>query len=315
MRRFLVRRAVFAAFTLWGVTIIVFILSRLGPDPLLMFVRDSSYGLSEETAAALRSKWGLDRPLVFQYGIWLGRVARGDLGESISSGRKVTTTIRETIGNTVQLGVAAWIVATVAGVPLGVLSAVKRGGVWDYLGRTIALLGQATPPFWLALLAILVFAIGLGWLPVATKLTEGSIWAQARYFVLPTVVLAFHPMATYLRLTRSAMLEVLDSEYVKLARAKGVNRPKVIWKHAFRNALIQPVTTSALVFASFITGAIFVESVFAWPGLGRLAARATFDNDFPVIAGVVLLFGWIYLVLNFLADMSYVIIDPRIRLD
>ena len=315
MRRFLLRRAAFAAVTLWGVTVIVFALSRLGPDPLLMFVRDSAYGISEETTAAIRHKWALDRPIVVQYTVWLGRVVRGDLGESIASGRKVTLTIRETVTNTVQLGVCAWLVATFTGVPLGVLSAVRRGGVWDYLGRMIALLGQATPPFWLALLAILVFAVWLGWLPVATKLRGGSVLAQARYFVLPTVVLAFGPMATYLRLTRSSMLEVLDSEYVKLARAKGVKAGKVIWKHAFRNALIQPVTTSALIFASFITGAIFVESIFAWPGLGRLAARATFDNDFPVIAGVVLLFGAIYLVLNFLADLSYAVVDPRIRLD
>ncbi len=315
MRRFLLRRAVFAAVTLWGVTVIVFALSRLGPDPLLMFVRDSAYGISEETSAAIRHKWALDRPIVIQYTVWLGRVARGDLGESIASGRKVTLTIRETVTNTVQLGICAWLVATFTGVPLGVLSAVRRGGVWDYLGRTIALLGQATPPFWLALLAILVFAVWLGWLPVATKLRGGSLWAQARYFILPTVVLAFGPMATYLRLTRSSMLEVLDTEYVKLARAKGVKAGRVIWTHAFRNALIQPVTTSALIFASFITGAIFVESIFAWPGLGRLAARATFDNDFPVIAGVVLLFGAIYLVLNFLADLSYAVIDPRIRLD
>lgn len=315
MRRFLVRRGVFAVFTLWGVTIIVFGLSRLGPDPLLMFVRESSYGLSEETATALREKWGLDRPLAVQYLIWLGRVAQGDLGESISSGRKVTTTIRETVGNTLQLGVGVWLLATVTGIPLGVLSAVRRGSTADYAGRTVALLGQATPPFWLALLAILIFAIAFGWLPVATKLREGPVWEQARYFILPTVVLAFHPMATYLRLTRSAMLEVLDSEYIKLARAKGVKAPKVLWKHAFRNTLIQPVTTSALIFASFITGAIFVETVFAWPGLGRLAARVTFDNDFPVLVGVVLLFGVIYLVLNFLADVSYVVIDPRIRLD
>lgn len=315
MRSFLIRRAAFAVLTLWGITIIVFGLSRLGPDPLLMFVRDSAYGLSEETATAIRSKWGLDRPVVVQYWIWLRRVVQGDLGESIASGRKVTTTIRETIGNTVQLGVAAWILATLVGVPLGVLSAIKRGSAWDYIGRTIALLGQATPPFWLALLAILVFAVGLGWLPVATKMRGGPLTDQASHFVLPTIVLAFGPMATYLRLTRSAMLEILDSEYVKLARGKGVPSRSVIWKHAFRNALIQPVTTSALIFASFITGAIFVESIFAWPGLGRLAARATFDNDFPVIAGAVLLFGVIYLALNFLADASYALIDPRIRLD
>lgn len=315
MRKFLIRRAFFTIFTLWGITVMVFGLSRLGPDPLLMFVRGSSYGLSEETAAAIREKWALDRPLIVQYGVWLGKVSRGDMGESIASGRKVTKIIGETVGNTVQLGVAAWIFATVVGIPLGVLSAVKRGSFLDYGSRSLALLGQATPPFWLALVTILIFSVRLGWLPAATKLPDGSFWDQASHFILPMAVLGFGPLALYLRLTRSAMLEVLDSEYVKLARAKGVSPIVVTWKHAFRNALIQPVTTAALVFASFITGAVFVESVFAWPGLGRLAANATFDNDFPVIAGVVLLFGVMYLALNFLADISYVIIDPRIRLD
>ena len=315
MRKFLIRRAFFTIFTLWGITVMVFGLSRLGPDPLLMFVRGSSYGLSEETAAAIREKWALDRPLIVQYGVWLGKVFRGDMGESIASGRRVTKIIGETYGNTLQLGVVAWIFATVVGIPLGVLSAVKRGSFLDYGSRSLALLGQATPPFWLALVTILIFSVRLGWLPAATKLPDGSFWDQASHFILPAAVLGFGPLALYLRLTRSAMLEVLDSEYVKLARGKGVSPIVVIWKHAFRNALIQPVTTAALVFASFITGAVFVESVFAWPGLGRLAANATFDNDFPVIAGVVLLFGVMYLALNFLADISYVIIDPRIRLD
>ena len=161
MRKFLIRRAIFSVFTLWGITVIVFALSRLGPDPLLMFIRGSSYGLSEETAAAIRQKWALDRSIVVQYGVWLGKVVRGDMGESIATGRKVTKIIGETYGNTMQLGGAAWILATVVGIPLGVLSAVKRGSFLDYAGRILALLGQATPPFWLALVTILIFAVCL----------------------------------------------------------------------------------------------------------------------------------------------------------
>ena len=312
MRDFLIRRALLAVVTLWGVTMLVFILSRLGPDPLLVFIRAESYGLNEETVQKLKVKWGLDRPLIVQYGIWVGRIVRGDLGRSIGADRPVTRIIGEKMPATLQLGVVAWFVSTVVGIPLGVLSAVKRGSVWDYFGRFIALIGQATPAFWLAIVMILIFAVWLDVLPIASK-TGGSLLNQARYFVLPVAVLAFDPWATYLRLTRSSMLEVLDSEYVKLGRAKGVGRWKIIWKHALRNALIQPITTSALVFAAFITGAVFVETIFAWPGLGRLAVQSSLDNDFPVLAGVTLVFGAMYVGLNFLADMAYVIIDPRIK--
>ena len=313
MRRFLIRRAIFAVLTLWGVTIVVFILSRLGPDPLLMFVRDEAYGVNEETVAKLRAKWGLDRPVVVQYTVWVGYALRGDLGKSIGAERAVTKIIWEKLGATMQLGAVAFVLAVLVGIPLGVLSAVRRGSGWDYMGRIIALIGQATPAFWLAIVMILIFAVKLDILPSATRVTDGSLWDQGKHFILPAFVLAFDPWAIYLRLTRSSMLEVLDSEYVKLGRAKGVGAWKIIWKHALRNALIQPLTTSALVFASFITGALFVETVFAWPGIGRLAVEATFNNDFPVLAGVVLLFGVIYISLNFLADVAYVVVDPRIR--
>ncbi len=312
MRTFLIRRALLALVTLWGVTIVVFILSRLGPDPLLIFVRSETYGLNEETIQRLKQKWGLDRPLIVQYGIWLGRMARGDFGRSIGADRSVSKIVLEKLPATLQLGIAAWIFSTAVGIPLGVLSAVRRGTLWDYFGRFIALIGQATPAFWLAIVLILIFSVWLDLLPTASKGT-GSLWNQAKYFVLPTAVLAFDPWATYLRLTRSSMLEVLDSEYVRLGRAKGVTGWKIIWKHALRNALIQPITTSALVFAAFITGAVFVETIFAWPGLGRLAVQSSLDNDFPVLAAVALMFGVIYVGLNLLADMAYAVIDPRIR--
>ena len=312
MQKFLLRRAFLALVTLWGVTVVVFVLSRLGPDPLLVFVQAESYGLNEETIAKLRAKWGLDRPLIVQYSIWVGRVLRGDLGRSVGGNRPVTKIIGEKMPATLQLGVVAWVFSTVVGIPLGVLSAVKRATVWDYFGRFIALIGQATPQFWLALVLILIFAVQLDVLPSATK-GSGSVWSQARYFVLPAAVLAFDPWATYLRLTRSSMLEVMDSEYIRLARGKGVAGWRIVWIHGLRNALIQPITTSALVFASFIHGAVFVETIFAWPGLGRLAVESSLNNDFPVLAGVVLLFGVMYVGMNFMADLAYAVIDPRIR--
>ena len=294
----------------------VFGLSRLGPDPLLIYVRDDSYGISEETLQKLRLKWGLDRPFHIQYLKWMGALARGDMGQSIAAQRPVTTMIAERMPNTLQLAGVAWILASIPGVALGVLSAVKRSSIWDYGARTIALAGQATPAFWLAILMILVFAVKLDWLPAATKATPTDTFkVQFAHFVMPALVLAFDPWASYLRLTRSSMLEVLDSEFVKLARAKGATSRVVIWKHAFRNALIQPLTVSALVLASFITGSVFVEAVFAWPGIGRLAVQSSLDNDFPVLAGVVLIFGSAYVFMNFLADVAYAVIDPRIRYD
>ncbi len=316
MKKFLIRRAIFALLTLWGITFVVFGLSRLGPDPLLIYVRDDSYGISEETLERLRTKWGLDRPFHVQYLRWMGAILKGDMGQSIAAQRPVTTMIGERLPNTLQLAAVAWLFASIPGVGLGVLSAVKRGSSWDYATRFVALIGQATPAFWLAILMILVFAVRLDWLPPATKATSiDSFRTQAAHFVMPALVLGFDPWASYLRLTRSSMLEVLDSEFVKLARAKGVSGTAVIWKHALRNALIQPLTVSALVLAAFITGSVFVEAVFAWPGIGRLAVQASLDNDFPVLAGVVLLFGSAYVFLNFIADVLYAIIDPRIRYD
>ena len=294
----------------------VFGLSRLGPDPLLIYVRDDSYGISEETLLKLRAKWGLDRPFHIQYLKWMGAIVRGDLGESIAAQRPVTTMISERMPNTLQLAGVAWILASIPGVALGVLSAIKRASIWDYGARSIALAGQATPAFWLAILMILVFAVRLDWLPAATKAPPTEPFkVQFAHYVMPALILAFDPWASYLRLTRSAMLEILDSEFVKLARAKGATSSVVIWKHAFRNALIQPLTVSALVLASFITGSVFVEAVFAWPGSGRMAVQSSLDNDFPVLAGVVLIFGSAYVVMNFLADVAYALIDPRIRYD
>ncbi|MBT3994321.1 MAG: ABC transporter permease [Chloroflexi bacterium] len=316
MQKFFIRRLIFAILTLWSITFVVFGLSRMGPDPLLIYVRDDSYGISEETLEKLRAKWGLDRPFHIQYLRWMGAITRGDFGESIAAQRPVTKIIAERLPATLQLAIVAWILASIPGVGLGVLSAVKRGSMWDYFTRTLALIGQATPSFWLAILMILLVAVRLEWLPPATKAASTeSFMTQASYFVLPAMVLGFDPWATYLRLTRSSMLEVLDSEFVKLARAKGVSGRGVIWRHALRNALIQPLTVSALVLASFITGSVFVETVFAWPGIGRLAVQASLDNDFPVLAGVVLLFGSAYVFMNFIADVLYAVIDPRIRYD
>ena len=187
------------------------------------------------------------------------------------------------------------------------MSAIKRGSLWDYVGRSWALIGQALPPYWLGVMLVLLFAVMLNWLPSGRK----GDWS---HYVLPTVTLGWGAASGMLRLTRSAMLEVLDSEYIKFARAKGVGMNWIIWKHALKNAVIAPLTYSGLLLAGFLTGTVITETVFSWPGLGRLAVTAVFNNDFPVLTGVVLLVTVVYLTVNLLTDVLYAVIDPRIRL-
>ncbi|MEX0762961.1 MAG: ABC transporter permease [Dehalococcoidia bacterium] len=309
MRKFLLRRLIFTLVSVVGATLIVFVLSRMAGDPMVLYADPEGYGMDAEQIAAIRSSLRLDEPLIIQYVYWFAGLARGDLGRSIVANRPVSQMLWERAGATAQLAIAAWLVATVVGIPLGVLSAVKRGTAWDYIGRTFALFGQATPTFWIGIMGILIFSVYLGWLPSALR-GDGF---RINHFILPTLTVSTAAMAGYLRITRSSMLEVLDSEFVKLARAKGVSRVKVIWKHTFRNALIQPITVSAILFANFITGITVAEVVFAWPGLGSLMLTAVWNNDFPVLTGTVLVFVVIYMALNFVADMLYVVVDPRIR--
>ena len=312
MQRFLIRRFAFILLSAFAVTILVFTLSRTMGDPLLLYAREG-YGRTPEQMEALMRYLGLDRPLIVQYFMWLGNALTGDLGNSLVDRRPVTRLLLERAPATIQLAIAGWVLATIVGIPLGVLSAVKRASVWDYVGRTFALFGQATPAFWFGIVAILIFAVLLGWLPTSTRPTDVPLTTQIKHFVLPTVVLAWGPAAGYLRLTRSAMLEVLDSEYIKLARAKGVGGTAVVWKHAFKNALIPPVTVSVLLLAGYLNGAAVVEIIFAWPGLGRLALTALYNNDFPLLTGSVLLITLLYLAAYFISDVIYVILDPRIR--
>ena len=311
MYRFIVRRLAYMFLTMLVATMLVFSLSRVVGDPRLLYVQEGGYGLSEEAWEALGEKLHLDKPVAVQYLYWLGDAVRGDLGESMLDRKPVTEILLDAVGPTMQLAAFGWIFATVLGVPLGVLSAVKRGSVWDYLGRGVALMGQTLPVFWVGIMGILIFSVQLGWLPTGTKPDEFSL----KHFIMPAITLGWFSAAGYLRLTRSAMLDVMDSEYIKLARAKGVNATAVIWRHAFRNAIIAPLTFSSLVLAGFITGAIVTETVFSWPGLGRLAFTAVDDNDFPLMVGLILLFTFMFLIVNLLTDLLYADVDPRIRYD
>ncbi len=272
-------------------------------DPRYLYLSEYT---SKETFDAWGREMGLDKPLPIQYLVWARGAVQLDFGNSLREQVPATGVVTRRLLATLTLGAGAYLFGLVIGLPLGVFSSVTRGTAWDLLGRSFALLGQAMPTFWLGIMLILVFAVQFNWLPVSGR---GGVST----YVLPSITLGWFFAAGLLRLTRSAMLEVLDSEYIKLARAKGVARWAVIWKHAFRNAVIVPLTYAGLFMAALMTGAVVTETVFAWPGLGRLAIDSVFANDFPVISALVMLATAGYLLINLLVDLLYSVLDPRIR--
>lgn len=310
MRQFLIRRFLFAILAIVGATLITFSLSRAAGDPRYLYAQEGGYGITPETWEELGRQFHLDKPIVVQYLYWLADVVRGNWQDSLLDRKSVFGKIVDRFPATLKVGFVSFLFASLIGIPLGVLSAVRRGGTLDYLARGFALFGQGMPVFWLAIMLILVFSVRIRLFPTGT-LGEGFF--DARYYVLPVIALGWQAAATYLRLVRSSMLEVMDSEFVKLARAKGASNNAVIWKHGFRNALIAPLTFATLLLIGFINGAIVVETIFAVPGLGRLAFESINNNDFPIIVAVVLVVTTLFVVGNFLTDLLYAYIDPRIR--
>ena len=306
MAKYLAFRILYMAVVMCGVSIVVFAFSRMSGDPRYLYMTALSRTTPEQWEAKGR-EMGLDRALPIQYWIWVSRAVRGNFGESFYYKVNSLTIIREDAPATLKLSGISFLLAIAIGIPLGVLSAIKRGTIIDLFIRGFALVGQAAPPFWVGILLIYVFAVNLRWLPTSRM----GDWT---HYVLPATTLAWLAAAGLLRMTRSAMLEVLDSEYVKLARAKGVGHTKVIWKHAFKNALVAPLTFAAVLFASFIIGTVIVETVFAWPGLGRLAVQAALNTDFPLITSLGVIFAGAFLFSSLVADVLYALIDPRIRI-
>ncbi len=290
---------------LLGLTILVFSLSHATGDPRYLYMTQYTRTTSEAWEAQGKAM-GLDKPLIVQYIIWVGKALRGDFGTSVYYQRNSREMIIESLPATLQLSGISFVAAMLLGIPLGVLSAVKRSTAWDYIGRSFALLGQSVPPFWIAIVLVLIFSVQLDWLPTSRR----GDW---QHYVLPVATLGWLPAAGLLRLTRSSMLEVLDSEFVKLARAKGVSSGAIVWKHAFRNALIAPLTYAMILLAGFMTGTVVVETVFAWPGIGRLAVNAALNTDFPLVTGLALVFGMVFLAASLFADVLYGVLDPRIR--
>lgn len=304
MLRFFLRRVGQSVITLLIVTVIAFSLTYITGNPVHALLPADADAAQAEL---LSRELGLDRPLYVQYIIFLGRAVWGDFGESIKwRGQSAMGLVMQRLPATITLAGFAIFVSLILAVPIGVASAVRKNGFIDKFGKIIALLGQSLPPFWLGIILIWVFAVNLRWFPVAG-------YGKLQNLILPAVALGWYQTAAIMRLTRSSMLDVLDSEYIKLARIKGIREWRVIWGHALRNALIVPLTYFGLIVGVIITRTVVVESIFGWPGTGTLVLEAVMARDFPVVNALIVTFTIIFIISQFMVDILYAIIDPRIR--
>ncbi len=306
MRRHIISRLLLLLPTIWGVVTAVFLVIHLIPgDPVETMLGETAMAAEKE---ALRHELGLDRPVLSQYGVYLAGLASGDLGESIATRRPVFSEIITRWPATVELAFAALLLSALIAIPLGVLSAARRGGAMDNATLFLSLIGAAVPAFWLGPLLIIVFAIELAWLPVSGRDGAASI-------ILPAVTLGAGMAAILLRLTRSAVLEAAEDEYIRAARARGLSELMVYLKHALRNALLPVVTVLGLQLGALLAGAVITETIFSWPGVGRLMIEAIEKRDYPLVQGCVLNIALCYVFVNFAMDILYVWLDPRIRLE
>jgi peptide/nickel transport system permease protein len=304
MQRYLIIRLFHAVIALFAVSIIIFSLARVTGNPLDVLLPDEA---TQEDYARVAEVWGLNAPLHIQYFTYMGNVFSGNLGESIKwRGKTVRELLLTRLPATLQLAVFALVVAGMMAVPIGVIAAVKKDTGIDFAAKLIALLGQSLPSFWLGIVLMWIFAVHLDLFPTSGR---GGI----SHMVLPAVTLGWFQVAAVARLTRSTMLDVLDTEYVKLARIKGLPERKVIWKHCLRNAALAPLTFFGLIVGGFITGSVVVETVFSWPGVGLLSIEAVRARDFQVVQSVVLFFACVYIASSLLVDILYAYLDPRIR--
>jgi len=303
MKRFIVKRLGYAVLSLLLLSLTIFLFVRLTGDPSVLLVEP---GASKEDLAAVRLQLGLDRPIWVQYGQFMSSLARGDLGHSFYYRTPVLELYLSRLPHSLMLAVAAMAFSLLVGIPSGIIAAVRVNQWWDSAGKIFSLLGLSLPSFWVGLVMILFFSVYLGWLP-----SSGS--GTALHVIMPAFALGWYFAAAHMRLTRSAMLEVLGSEYVKLARLKGLPEALVIGKHAFKNALIPVLTLAGINLVIMVNVAVVVETVFAWPGVGRLLFEGISFRDFPVVQATVLIGGAMIVIVNFLVDVLYAVIDPRIR--
>ncbi len=305
MSAYLLQRLILTIPILLGIVIVTFFMVQLTPGDAVSAMQ-GQMKMSAQQMEQLRQALGLNDPLHVQLGRYLMKLIQGDLGRSLFGGQPVALLIASNIGATIQLTVAAMVVAIVIGVPLGILAAIKRGTLWDAVSVIIAMIGVSIPSFWLGLMMIQLFAVTLGWLPI----TENR---SARGLIMPAAALGLAEAAIIVRLTRATMVEILNADYVRTARAKGLLNHIVLWRHALRNGLLPLITMIGMQFGTLLGGAVVIENVFARQGLGTLVTQAVINRDFPVVQGCVLVAATMYVLVNLIVDILYVVIDPRIR--
>jgi peptide/nickel transport system permease protein len=318
LTRYILRRLVQAIPTFLGITIIAYTIIRLAPgDPLSLF--EDARGITSEQLAEIRKSYGFDRPLPLQYVDWLGRAARLDFGRSFQTHLPARDLIMERVPATLQLTVVGLLLGLVVGIPAGLWAAINRGRWPDQVVRVFAVAGDAVPNFWFGLVAIIVFAVGLRWLPAGGIVSLGAdpwdLGDRLKHLILPAIVLATAPLAIFSRYMRTEVLEVISQDYIRTARAKGLRERAVLYAHALRNALIPVITVLGGSLPGLLAGAATTEYVFSWPGMGRLAVDAAFARDYPVVMGLVLVAACLIILGNLISDVLYGVVDPRIRLE
>ncbi len=315
MTRYVLRRLAEVVPLLLGISVVVFGVIQAAPGGPEGALLQSGRFFDPSVLEAYRERLGVDRPVPVQYVRWLAGAVRGDLGVSFSTARPVAEMIAERLPATLLLMGSSFLLAAVLALAVGVLSAVRRYSAWDHLATGVSFVGIAMPVFWLALILQLVFGVWLGWLPVAGTRTVGvsSVSDRLAHLVLPAAVLSFRYVAGWSRYLRSSLLEALNADYVRTARAKGLGEGAVVLTHALRNALGPVVSVMALNLAGLFSGAVITETVFAWPGIGRMFVQAMFSRDYPVLMGILLLGSAMVVIFNLVADVVYGLLDPRVR--
>jgi ABC-type dipeptide/oligopeptide/nickel transport system permease component len=303
MRSFLVRRLLQSALVLLGVSVVVFLILHLTGDPAMLLLPPDA---TVEDVERFRRDMGFNDPVAVQYLRFLGGALRGDFGVSLRHSEPAMSLVVDRLPATFELAGAGLLIAVALAIPAGIVSAVKRNTAVDYVSTVVALLGQAMPTFWLGIMLILVFSVQLGWLPSSGR-------GDLAHLILPAITLGLFTTARITRLTRSGMLEVMGQDYIRTARAKGVGEPPVVWKHALRNASIPIVTIVGIELGTLLGGSVITETIFAWPGVGRLSVQAIFNRDYPVVQAAVFLLASTFVIVNLLVDVMYTYLDPRIR--
>lgn len=317
MLKYIVKRIVNAIPLLILITLIGYFIINAAPgDPVNMFINPEK--ATKIDVERIREAMGLNKPIYARYFIWLGNIFKGNLGDSYFHSRPVLDMLKEAIPNTLVLGIAATILAVVVAIPAGIISAIKRNSFWDYIFSTISFIGVSLPAFWFGLMLILIFSLKLGWLPTSgmrENFDQFVFMDRLKHLILPAIVLGMGSMAQYMRFMRGAMLEVIRQDYVRTARSKGLSERIVIFKHTLRNALLPMVTLFGFLLPGLFSGAAITETIFSWPGIGRIMIEASFTRDYPVMMGDMLMIGTLVILGSLLADVLYAVADPRIKYD